>query len=382
MNNKFFVAAVAAIFVVAVAVLILRKPAQEPSPKPATEQNTQVETLAPTEQKQNAQKDVETIAENLKIPWELVFLPNDELLVTERPGNLIKIGKDRKTIKIDGVQHRGEGGLLGLTLHPKFSENQFVYIYFTTKDGEGTINRVERYKLDGDKITDKTIILDKISGAIYHDGGRMKFGPDGKLYITTGDANNEKNGQNKDTLAAKILRVNDDGSIPSDNPFGSAVWSYGHRNPQGLAFDDKGRLWATEHGPTAGFGKSGVDELNLIEKDKNYGWPTITGDEKRDGMETAALNSGKDETWAPSGTTFFNGKIYFAGLFGETLYEADISKNPINLKRYFAKEFGRLRNVVVGPDNNFYILTNNTDGRGEPKTGDDKIIRVNPNSLK
>lgn len=362
------------IVITLVAIVIFSKKSSQPKliSQPSSKQD-QTQTTQTTQA-----KDVEVIAENLKIPWELVFLPNDEMLVTERPGNLVKIGKDRKTIKIDGVQHRGEGGLLGLALHPKFSDNQLLYLYLTTKDGEGTINRVEQYKLDGDKLTDKKVIIDKIPGAIYHDGGRMKFGPDGMLYVTTGDANNEKNGQNKDTLAAKILRVGDNGSIPADNPFGTAVWSSGHRNPQGLAFDDKDRLWATEHGPTAGFGKSGVDELNLIEKGKNYGWPTITGDEKNEGMVTPALNSGKDETWAPSGAAFFNGKIYFAGLFGETLYEADIAKKPVELKRHLAKQFGRLRTVVVGPDNLLYIMTNNTDGRGTPKDGDDKIIRINP----
>lgn len=360
-----------------------KKPSTEIEKKTTQQLKTTETPQTETTDNQTAKKKhLEVIAQDLKIPWELVFLPNGEMLVTERPGNLLKIGSNRKTIKIDGVQHRGEGGLLGLALHPKFSENQLLYLYLTTKDGDGTINRVERYKLDGDKLADKKIIVDKIPGAIYHDGGRLKFGPDGMLYVSTGDANNEKNGQNKDTLAAKILRVKDEGGIPADNPFGDAVWSYGHRNPQGLAFDDKNRLWATEHGPTAGFGKSGVDELNLVEKGKNYGWPDITGDEKKDGMVTANLNSGTDETWAPSGTAFLNGKIYFAGLFGETLYEADIAKNPISLKRHLPKEFGRLRNVVIGPDNMLYILTNNTDGRGTPKQGDDKLILIDPSSLK
>lgn len=371
MNSKVLLFIGLAVIVAIIAGLTIRKPTEQPS------------SATPTQTAQTTQgKDIEVIAQDLKIPWELVFLPNGDMLVTERPGNLLKIGTDRAVIKIEGVQHRGEGGLLGLALHPKFSENQIIYLYLTTKDGEGTINRVERYKLDGDKLIDKKIIIDKIPGAIFHDGGRIKFGPDGKLYISTGDATKENLAQDKTSLAGKILRVNDDGSIPDDNPFaGSPIWSYGHRNPQGLAWDDQGRLWATEHGPTAAFGKSGLDELNLIEKGKNYGWPTITGDQTRDGMVTANLNSGTEETWAPSGATFLNGKIYFAGLFGETLYEADIAKNPIELKRHLAKEFGRLRNVVVGPDNLLYLLTNNTDGRGTPREGDDKIIKVDPKSL-
>ncbi len=278
---------------------------------------------------------------------------------------------------IDGVEHVGEGGLLGMTLHPRFSENQWVYLYLTTKNGEGLINRVERYRFGRDRLTEKTTIIDNIPVAANHDGGRIAFGSDGYLYITTGDAGKSNLAQDIYSLAGKILRLKDDGSIPPDNPFGNAVYSYGHRNSQGLAWDNKGRLWATEHGRSGVL--SGLDELNLIEKGKNYGWPVIQGDEIKTGMESPVVQSGAAETWAPAGATFWDGSVFFGGLRGEALYEAKTtSERKVSLKIHFRKEFGRIRAVVLGPDGYLYITTSNTDGRGEPRASDDKIIRVNP----
>ena len=341
--------------------------------------------------------DIEVVAENLDIPWEIVWLPDGSLLITERPGQLLLIKQDRTRIPIQGVEHRGEGGLLGMTLHPKFAENQLVYLYLTTVSGEGLTNRVERYRLEGNKLSDRKVILADIPGAAVHDGGRLAFGPDGFLYITTGDAGDSANAQDKTSLAGKILRLRDDGSVPDDNPFDNEVWSYGHRNVQGITWDDQGRLWATEHGPSGSPPNSGQDELNLIEKGKNYGWPTIMGDQKRAGLEAPIIQSGANETWAPSGAVFYRspgagstqssnggdrGSIFFAGLRGESLYEAQITGDrSVSLKAHFREEFGRLRTVTLGPDGDLYILTNNTDGRGSPKTGDDKLIRINPKIL-
>lgn len=326
------------------------------------------------------QKDQEVIAEKLSIPWDLVFLPDGSMLVTERAGKLLKIQQEREVIPIEGVQHTGEGGLLGIALHPNFARNHFIYVYFTATSGKTLVNRVERYVLDGSVVRDRKVIIDAIPGSSLHDGGRVAFGPDGKLYITTGDAGNEKHAQNTNSLAGKILRVNDDGSIPSDNPFKNAVYSYGHRNVQGIAWDTAGVLWATEHGPS-GSG-SGFDEVNLIEKGRNYGWPVIQGDEARDGMEVPIANSGANDTWAPSGMTIVGSILYFAGLRGQSLYAAELSGDQIeNITVHLREQFGRLRTVVVGPDKQLYILTNNTDGRGKPKAGDDKIIRINPKAL-
>ena len=218
--------------------------------------------------------DVEIIAENLKIPWEIAFLPEGDLLATERPGTLKRIGKEGRVYNIEGVEHIGEGGLLGMALHPQFAENRWIYLYLTTKTGDELKNRVERYYFQNNRLSDKKIIIDGIPGAAYHDGGRIAFGPDGNLYITTGDAGNSQLAQDVNSFAGKILHLKDDGSVPSDNPFGNAVWSYGHRNPQGLAWDDQGRLWATEHGRSGVL--SGFDEFNLIEKGKI----TVTVDSK------------------------------------------------------------------------------------------------------
>ncbi|MEK7614115.1 MAG: PQQ-dependent sugar dehydrogenase [Patescibacteria group bacterium] len=356
--------------------------------------------------KTNKESAVEIVAENLQIPWEIAFLPDGDpegaasqpygagLLVTERPGTLKRIGEDGRVYAIEGVRHTGEGGLLGMAIHPRFRDNRFVYLYLTTAVGNDLKNRVERYRLEDNRLSEKKIIIDSIPGAAYHDGGRIAFGPDDYLYITAGDAGNAELAQNIDSLAGKILRLKDDGSIPADNPFTStgsaqaaAVYSYGHRNSQGLAWDDKGRLWATEHGRSGIL--SGLDELNLIEKGKNYGWPIIEGGEKKEGMETPFAQSGPDETWAPAGIAFLparrslgeggDGSFFFGGLRGEALYEAKIiSEKQVSLKVHFRNEFGRIRAVVLGPDGFLYITTSNTDGRGEPKENDDKIIRINP----
>lgn len=340
--------------------------------------------------------DYEVVAENLKIPWEVAFLPGGDLLVTERTGTLLRLGKDKKTYRIEGVAHQGEGGLLGMALHPDFEQNNWIYLYLTTSSDGGLKNRVERYRFENDFLTDRRVIIDGIPGATYHDGGRMRFGPvsaptsvgatagkpDYYLFITTGDAGRSNLAQDKNSLAGKILRIKDNGEIPSDNPFGNlpagqagAVWSYGHRNPQGLAWDDKGQLWATEHGRSGIL--SGFDELNLIENGKNYGWPEIQGDERKDGMESPVLHSGSDYTWAPADIEFVRGSLFFGGLRGEALYEARSNRDgKPDLKIHFLGQFGRLRAVKLGPDGMLYITTSNTDGRGVPRAGDDKIIRI------
>lgn len=337
---------------------------------------TRVITSTTVNPSQQPAVEKEVVIENLEIPWEIAFLPSGEILLTERPGRVLKIGQDKKVIEVAGVRHIGEGGLLGLALHPDFANNNFIYLYYTTQEGGQLGNKVERYKLENDALADRKIIIEGILGSSNHDGGRIAFGPDGYLYVTSGDAQQTNLAQDRNSLNGKILRVKDDGSIPTDNPFGNAVYSYGHRNVQGIAWEGDGRLWATEHGQSA------FDELNLIEKGKNYGWPTIQGDERRDGMTTPVINSGPDETWAPSGAIYFEGSIFFAGLRGETLYQAKVENGKVvELKKHLQNEYGRLRTVVLGPDGYLYILTNNRDGRGIPKTGDDKLIRINPQIL-
>lgn len=321
--------------------------------------------------------DIEVVASGLSIPWEIHPLPDGSLLVTERAGRLLIIESAQKVIPIAGVRHVGEGGLLGLAIHPDFLRNHWIYLYLTTADRGGLTNRVERYELVNHELRNRQLIIESIPGAAYHDGGRIKFGPDRMLYITTGDAGQEALAQDKNSFAGKILRVTDHGQIPSDNPFGNAVYSYGHRNSQGIAWDAKGQLWATEHGRSGV--QSGLDELNVIIAGRNYGWPIIEGDEEKSGMERPVINSGPLHTWAPSGAVFWDGSIFFAGLRGEALYEVSISGTTAGqLITHLSGQFGRLRTINLGQDGYFYIATNNTDGRGQPKTGDDKIFRLNP----
>jgi glucose/arabinose dehydrogenase len=316
----------------------------------------------------------EVVAKDLNIPWEIVFLPDDSMLITERAGNLKHITSGT-AIPVSGVAHRGEGGLLGMALHPDFAKNQFIYLYSTTNVGGGLSNRVERYKFANNQLSERKIIIENIPGSSNHDGGRIAFGPDKLLYITTGDAEHSENAQNTSSLAGKILRLRDDGSIPTDNPFNNAIYSYGHRNPQGITWDSDGNLWATEHGPSGA--QTGYDELNKIEKGANYGWPNIRGDQAQGGMKTPVYNSGSKETWAPSGITFANGHLIFTGLRGESLYISKLTNSQAGkLSTYLREKYGRLRTVVAGPDGYLYLATNNTDGRGTPTAGDDKIIRL------
>jgi len=321
--------------------------------------------------------DIEVVAEGLKIPWDLVFLPDGHILVTERVGNLKRIGDEIIDIPLSAAKHAGEGGLLGIALHPDFVNNNFLYLYLTAQSDEGLINRVERYRFINNELKDREIIIDNIPGAKYHDGGKIVFGPDNLLYITTGDAGQENLAQDLNSVAGKVLRLNDDGSVPADNPFRTKVYSYGHRNSQSLTWDVQGRLWSTEHG-RSGI-KSGLDELNLIEPGRNYGWPQIEGDEVQDQMESPAIQSGPDITWAPAGAAYLNGSIFFGGLRGESLYQASATGEVL---AHFQGEYGRIRAVVVGPDGFLYITTSNTDGRGRVQDGDDKIIKINPDIFK
>lgn len=318
----------------------------------------------------------EIIVTDLDIPWEVAFLPDGDMLITERPGRLLRIGEEKTTITVDGVRHIGEGGLLGAAVHPDFENNNWIYLYLTSEVNGEITNRVERYQLIDNQLTDRMLIIEGIQGSAIHDGGRIKFGPDGYLYITTGDAGNEDLAQDRDSLNGKILRLNDDGSIPEDNPFETPVWSWGHRNPQGLTWDDQGRLWATEHG-RSGI-RSGYDELNLIEKGQNYGWPIIQGPEENENMISPVVQSGANTTWAPAGAEYYQGSIYFAGLRGATLYEYQIDEG--RLVEHLQNQYGRLRAVSL-KDNYLYVSTSNTDGRGNPISEDDRIIEINAQKL-
>ncbi len=332
------------------------------------------------------------VVTGLETPWAIDFAPDGRIFITERPGRvrIVKNGQllDEPWTTID-VAPGGESGLLGLALDPEFQNNGLVYLSYTYIDGEGnSINRLVRMRDDqsSDKGTLDRILVDGVRGASNHDGGRLRFGPDNKLYWTMGDAQDSDLAQDISSLNGKILRLNPDGTVPQDNPFpNSIVYSYGHRNPQGLAWQPQtGRLYSTEHGPS-GFQGSGQDEVNFIEAGKNYGWPIIYGDKTRSDMVTPVIQSGSSETWAPAGATFvvggpWDGSLLFVGLRGQSLYRLTLDTNDpfkvLGFERLLVGEFGRLRDVAQGPDNAIYILTSNRDGRGRPSEGDDKLLRL------
>ncbi|MGE5425726.1 MAG: PQQ-dependent sugar dehydrogenase [Bacillota bacterium] len=342
-----------------------------------TDNNGNATTTSTGDQTSDTSKPV-VLAQDLDIPWEVAFIEEDGFLVTERPGHLVRITSDgRRLITVDGVRPTGEGGLLGLALHPKYKENGYIYLYLTSESGTQVVNRVERYKYDDSRnqLSDRKVIISDIPGSRNHDGGRIAFGPDGNLYIATGDAGNSSLAQDRNSLAGKILRVHDDGTVPDDNPFGSPIWTYGHRNPEGLAWDGEGRMWATEHGRSGA--QSGLDELNLIVKGNNYGWPDIEGDQMKEGMQNPVINSGEKSTWAPAGLAYLNGRLFFGGLRGEALYSVSVSGDGrvSDFKTHYQGLFGRIR-AVVAWDGELYITTSNRDGRGAEKEGDDKVIRL------
>lgn len=310
------------------------------------------------------------IADGLNVPWSLAFLPNGDLLFTERPGRvrIIRNGQlqTEAVAQIAGVAAVGEGGLLGMAIHPQFASNGHVYFYFTTSVTAGnTTNRIIRMTYSNQQLSGTTVILDNIAGANIHNGGRIKFGPDGYLYIGTGDAADPSKAQDKNSLAGKILRVTDTGEAAPGNPFNNRTYSYGHRNPQGLAWDASGQLWQSEHGP------DGQDELNKITAGQNYGWPTIRGDQTASGMISPVAHSGAD-TWAPSGMSIIGNQVYIASLRGTSITKLTLPGGT-NLTQYFKDTYGRIRDVVVGPDGMLYISTSNTSN--------DRIIRVNPAKL-
>ncbi len=375
--------AVAGIFLLTSITLLFSQ--HKPSLSPTTSPTSIPKSASITPQNASDVPQTAIFAEHLDVPWAIAFMPDKRMLVTERPGRVRIVDASGLIEPIPAailpvhLEPDGEGGLLGITLHPHFDQNHFVYLYYTFASGARIFNKVVRMTFENSMLSNERIIVDNIPAAIYHDGGRIKFGPDGYLYITTGDSRNSALAQDRNSLAGKILRVTDEGQPAPGNPFGNPVYTYGHRNPEGLAWSNTGALWETEHGRS---NPTGFDELNLIQSGKNYGWEIIQGDETKSGLETPKKNSGATTTWAPSGAAFVGNSLFFAGLKGQTLYEAIIQNNQvIDFKEHLIGQFGRLREVILGPDGMLYITTSNRDGRGNPQEKDDRIIRVNPQKL-
>lgn len=317
--------------------------------------------------------NIDILAYNLKVPWS-VTTDGETFYVSERAGHIVTIkGQEvsrKKLYLTEQVHHHGEGGFLGLELDPHFKENSLIYAYHTYQKGGNVYNRVIQLKETKRGWVEQRVLLDQIPGGAIHNGGRIKIGPDQKLYVTTGDANNQEVAQKRTSLAGKILRMELDGRIPADNPFpNSYVYSLGHRNPQGLAWAEDGTMYSSEHGPSGN--PYGHDEINLITAGSNYGWPRVIGDQEAKGMTPPLFHSGK-ETWAPSGMAYHNQKLFVTGLRGEHLRVFFLDEQT-SASIFSGK--GRLRDVME-KDGQLYILTNNSDGRGKPQTDDDLLLRV------
>ncbi|WP_010529495.1 PQQ-dependent sugar dehydrogenase [Lentibacillus jeotgali] len=333
------------------------------------QENTQQEKLSlPVE-------SIEVIAENLEVPWSIEKL-NNTFYLTERSGSIAEIENgevERQTVELEQEVSTGsEAGLLGFVLAPDFSESNLAYAYYTYEDGDDQFNRIITLRLEDNVWREESLLLDQIPSGAYHHGGRIKIGPDGYLYATAGDASDSEIAQDPDSLGGKILRMNLDGSIPSDNPFpDSYVYSYGHRNPQGLTWTSDGTLYASEHGNDAN------DEINRIEAGQNYGWPVIEGNEEQEGMVTPRFTSGDDSTWAPSGMDYDDDKLYVAALRGSAVIEFDLETGE---HREVITGLGRIRDVLVD-DSYLYFISNNRDGRGTPEESDDRLYRISLSEL-
>ncbi|MFD2079732.1 Glucose/arabinose dehydrogenase, beta-propeller fold [Actinopolymorpha cephalotaxi] len=314
-----------------------------------------------------------TIAKGLTTPWDLAFLPDGSALLSERDtaridrvtpgGNVSTVGR------VPGVVHEGEGGLLGLALSPHFSRDRLLYAYITT----GTDNRVVRMTYTGSALGAPEAVFTGIPrGPQHHNGGRLRFGPDGYLYVPTGDGEQRARAQNRSSLGGKVLRLTASGKPAPGNPFGTAVWTYGHRNVEGLVFDPQGRLWASE------FGDKAADELNRIRAGGNYGWPVLEG---RGGARRGyvdPLAQWPTDDASPSGLAYADGSMWLASLRGERLWRVPVAGGRVTgaSKAFLVGTYGRLRHVARAPDGSLWLLTNNTDGRVSPRPGDDRILRL------
>ncbi|TDD47786.1 PQQ-dependent sugar dehydrogenase [Nonomuraea terrae] len=310
------------------------------------------------------------VATNLSVPWGIAFLPGGDALVTERDtARLLRVspaGDVRELATIEGVRPDGEGGLMGVAVR-----GDQVFLYYTAEQD----NRIVRYRLTGDTLAEPRVIVQGIPKGGIHNGGRLAFGPDGHLYATTGEVGDGELAQRRDSLGGKILRMTPDGAPAPGNPFGTLVYSYGHRNVQGLAWDPSGRLYASE------FGASSYDEVNLIRAGANYGWPEVEGRGDDPRFVNPILTWTTDEA-SPSGMVYADGSLWVGALRGERLWQVPLGQDgsagrPV---AHLADRYGRLRAVANAPDGTLWVGTSNKDGRGSPRQGDDRIVSLTPTS--
>lgn len=336
-------------------------------------------TSAPTDSPQvQPAGDPTVLATGLDAPWSVVRLGNGSAFISERDTasilELTPSGEVRKAGTVAGVASRGEGGLLGIDV---LDDGNGLWLYaFVTSDSD---NRIVRMPVEGDpgslSLGDASVVLSGIAKARNHNGGRIKFGPDGMLYATTGDAGQPSRAQDPSSLNGKILRMTPAGEAPDDNPTrGSLVYTLGHRNPQGIAWDSEGQLWASE------FGQNSWDELNVIEAGMNYGWPEVEGIGGVAGF-VDPVYQWPTAAASPSGLAYTGSTFFMASLRGQTLWALYPVDERVEAVPWFTAEYGRLRDAIPGSDGTLWVLTNNTDGRGNPAPDDDKLLEIRLNEL-
>lgn len=337
--------------------------------------------------------EVEVVAENLTVPWSIVFTGEERILVSERTGAIREVKNGSVTSQplhtFSDTARGGEIGLMGITLDPQYPSNKLLYACVGYRNDTGFADRVVQLRDNGDSLEELNVIIDNIPAASNHAGCELAFGPDGMLYISTGDATERTIAQDLNSLGGKILRIAADGSVPADNPFpNSAIYSYGHRNPQGFDWSADGILYEAEHGPSGNDGPGGGDEINLIKPGANYGWPLVSHNNTHEGTEAPLITYTPAQ--APSSLIIYKGDVFpqfrdsalVAALRGQGILWVRFSPSDpetvISSEKVPEVSVGRVREVTVGPDEYIYFTSSNTDGRGRPDSTDDKIYRLVP----